>query len=293
MSVSAWLGAVRPRTLVASLLPVAVGTAYAWRQTHFISWEALVFCLGFACFMQIGANLANDYYDFRKGADTKDRKGPVRAVSSGAIKPETMKRGAWLVLALGFVLGLRLMVISQGGLPLLAVGFASVVCALLYTCGPWPLAYLGLGDLFVILFFGIIAVSVTHFVQLRIGMAEWKEVPWFPALGVGLVINNLLVVNNHRDAETDREAGKKTVVVRFVKRFGTLLYLVGVLVSMLALPCWRNELQGLLALLPVGLFFTHRLAKASNAESYRTVFAGTAALILLYGLAAVACLVWL
>ncbi|MFP6901002.1 MAG: 1,4-dihydroxy-2-naphthoate octaprenyltransferase, partial [Opitutales bacterium] len=158
MSLGAWLGATRPLTLVASMVPVVVGTIYSWRQTAEISWTIFALCLGFAFLMQIGANFANDYYDFGRGADRHDRIGPARAVASGMIRPGLMKAAAYVVLALGFALGLALLRISNGGWPLLAVGVASVVCALAYTSGPWPLAYLGLGDLFVILFFGLVAV---------------------------------------------------------------------------------------------------------------------------------------
>jgi 1,4-dihydroxy-2-naphthoate octaprenyltransferase len=270
-----------------------VGTVFAWRQTGQLSWQIVFLCLGFAAFMQIGANFANDYFDFRRGADREDRIGPVRAVASGAIKPRTMLICAVLVLAIGFALGLVLMWTSNGGWALLGVGVASVVCALAYTAGPWPLAYVGLGDLFVLLFFGLIAVSVTHFVQLRVAGAAWEQVPWLPALGVGLIINNLLVVNNHRDADTDRRAGKGTLVVRFGRPFGVASYLLAVVFATLVFPLQEDGLRAALFLLPVGLFFTHRLAKTSDPRDYAFVFAGTAALVFLYGLACVASALWL
>ncbi len=290
---AAWLAATRPRTLGASLVPVAVGTAYAWRKIDGISWGTFALCLCFASLMQIGANFANDYYDFRRGADGQDRIGPARAVASGDIKPRTMQICALAVLSVGFVVGLFLLWVSHGGWPLLAVGVASVVCALAYTSGPWPLAYLGLGDLFVILFFGLIAVLVTHYVQLSAAGYEWEQAPWIPALGVGLVINNLLVVNNHRDAETDRLVGKLTLVARFGRRFGLVAYLMAVVFAMLVFPLLEEGLQGVLALLPAGIFLGYRLSRANDSRGYGFVFAGTAALIMLYGTFAVAGIIWL
>ena len=133
MSLKAWLGATRPRTLVASLLPVVVGTMYAWRQTGEVSWAAFSLCLLFAGCMQVGANFANDYYDFRKGADGANRIGPARAVASGVIKPRTMKLCALIVLSMGFLIGLILLRLTAGGWPMLAIGVASVCSALAYT----------------------------------------------------------------------------------------------------------------------------------------------------------------
>mgnify|MGYP001223549365 FL=1 len=243
--------------------------------------------------MQVGANFANDYYDFRRGADGADRIGPARAVATGAIKPQVMKICALVVLGIGFLLGLVLLWITDGGWALLAIGMACVFSAWAYTSGPWPLAYLGLGDLFVILFFGLIAVPVTHFVQLSVAGAAWEQIPWMPAIGVGLVINNLLVVNNHRDMETDARAGKRTLVVRFGKGFGVGLYFLAVVLAMLIFPLQEDGLRAAMLLLPAGLFFTHRLNQAKAPRDYTVVFAGTAALTLLYGVAGVGSVLWL
>tara|TARA_Y100001934_G_scaffold281628_1_gene392012 strand:- start:1100 stop:1981 length:882 start_codon:yes stop_codon:yes gene_type:complete len=293
VSLKAWLGATRPRTLVASLLPVVVGTMYAWRQTGEVSWAAFSLCLLFAGCMQVGANFANDYYDFRKGADGANRIGPARAVASGVIKPRTMKICALIVLSMGFLIGLILLRLTGGGWPMLAIGVASVCSALAYTSGPWPLAYVGLGDLFVLLFFGLIAVTVTHFVQLSVAGLSWDQAPWVPAIAVGLVINNLLVVNNHRDMDTDAEAAKRTLIVRFGRGFGVCLYFMAILFAMLIFPLQEDGLFAALFLLPIGLFFTHRLKRARSPRDYSIVFAGTAALALLYGVAATVSLFWL
>jgi len=235
--------------------------------------------------MQIGANFANDYYDYCKGADGPDRMGPARAVATGAISPAWMRMAAFCSLGLGFVLGLVLFQVSGGGWLLLVVGVASVACALAYTSGPWPLAYLGLGDVFVILFFGFIAVSVTHFVQLSVAEVMWKQdtAPWIPALAVGLVINNLLVVNNHRDADTDRRVGKLTIVARFGRSFGSAIYFLSIALATLLLPLLEVGLRGTLVLFPLGYFLWRRLMQAKDSSAYSFVFAGTATMVVLYG----------
>lgn len=185
-----------------------VGTALAWR-THASDWRAASICLGFAFLVQIGTNFANDYYDFVKGADTAARVGPRRAVAAGLVAAATMRRAMWLVFAAAFALGLSL--IAWGGPGLLAIGVASIVCGIAYTGGPWPLGYNGLGDVFVFLFFGLVAVTATFFVQT--GAIGGDAV--IAATPIGLLAANILVVNNYRDAETDAVAGKRTLVVRF------------------------------------------------------------------------------
>lgn len=206
-----WIAAARPKTLPAAVAPVLVGSALAWRDGAFIGLAALG-CLVFALLIQIGTNFANDYYDFVQGADTAERVGPKRAVAAGWVSPAVMKRAMIAVFALAFVAGLSLL--PYGGWPLLVVGVASIVCGVAYTGGPYPLGYHGLGDLFVFLFFGLVAVCATYFVQagtvsLSAGLA---------AAGIGLLAANILVVNNYRDLETDTKAGKRTLVVRWGRR---------------------------------------------------------------------------
>ena len=152
---------------------------------------------------------------------------------------------------------------------------------------------MGFGDLFVVLFFGLIAVTVTHFVQLSVAGFLWEQAPWVPAIAVGLVINNLLVVNNHRDMDTDAKAAKRTLIVRFGRGFGVCLYFMAILFAMLIFPLQEDGLFAALFLLPVGLFFTHRLKRAQAPRDYSIVFAGTAILAFLYGVAVVVRLVWL
>ncbi|MBI5768256.1 MAG: 1,4-dihydroxy-2-naphthoate polyprenyltransferase [Verrucomicrobia bacterium] len=202
-----WLGATRPRTLPAAVAPVLVGSALAWRDGRFDVGAASL-CLGFALLVQIGTNFANDYYDFVRGADNATRVGPRRAVAAGLIAPGTMRAAMWGVFAVAFVLGLSL--IRWGGPGLLIVGVTSIVCGIAYTGGPWPLAYHGLGDVFVFVFFGLVAVGATYFVQA----GQVTTGALLAAVPIGLLAANILVVNNYRDADTDAAANKRTLVVR-------------------------------------------------------------------------------
>ncbi len=217
--IGVWWEAARPRTLPAAVAPVCVGTAIAARQLAII-WPAAMACLGFALLVQIGTNFANDYYDFKKGADTADRVGPRRAVASGLIKPQTMRVAMFAVFAVAFGVGLTLL--SYGGWPLLVVGMASIVCGVAYTGGPYPLAYHGLGDLFVLVFFGFVAVGATAYVQC--GMLT--EASLIAGAGVGALATNILVVNNYRDVETDARAGKRTLVVKWGRGYARAQFAV-------------------------------------------------------------------
>jgi 1,4-dihydroxy-2-naphthoate octaprenyltransferase len=203
---------MRPRTLPAAVAPVLVGSALAWRAAAF-NLTASLLCMAFALLVQIGANFANDYYDFLHGADTHERVGPVRAVAAGLASPTAMRRAMWLAFGLAFATGMAL--IAWGGWWLVAVGIASIACAIAYTGGPYPLGYHGLGDVFVFLFFGLVAVGVTFYVQAGCIAASSL---WAGA-AVGALATNILLVNNYRDAATDAKAGKRTVVVRFGRRY--------------------------------------------------------------------------
>lgn len=207
-----WLSATRPRTLTAAVAPVLVGSALAWHDGKFDA-AAAGLCLAFALLVQVGTNFANDYYDFVNGADTAARVGPRRAVASGLIAPVVMQRAMWAVFAAAFLSGLGL--VAWGGPWLLALGVASILCGVAYTGGPYPLGYHGLGDLFVFIFFGLVAVGATYFVQAGKVTAD----VWLAAVPVGLLAANILVVNNYRDVETDAVAGKRTLVVRFGRGF--------------------------------------------------------------------------
>jgi 1,4-dihydroxy-2-naphthoate octaprenyltransferase len=206
-----WLEAARPRTLSAAVAPVLVGSALAWRD-HAFSGAAMGLCLGFALLIQIGTNFANDYYDFVNGADTAERVGPRRAVAAGLVPPAVMRGAMWGVFAAAFACGLGL--IAWGGPWLLVIGIASILCGIAYTGGPWPLGYHGLGDVFVFLFFGLVAVGATYYVQA----GQVTRDTLTAGIAIGVLAANILVVNNYRDAETDAAAGKRTLVVRFGRR---------------------------------------------------------------------------
>ncbi|RMF42907.1 MAG: 1,4-dihydroxy-2-naphthoate polyprenyltransferase [Anaerolineae bacterium] len=207
MQPNPWIIAARPKTLPAAAAPVIVGGAVAAAQGgfHFLPWLAAL--LG-ALLLQIGANFANDAFDYQKGADTEERLGPTRVTQSGLLTPRQVFTGMWVVFGLAALCGLYL--IFVGGWPVLAIGVASILSAIAYTGGPYPLGYHGLGDLFVFLFFGLAAVCGTVYVQLHAVPA----LAWWAALPMGFIITAILVVNNLRDIETDRKAGKHTLAVR-------------------------------------------------------------------------------
>ncbi len=223
-----WWSAARPRTLPAAIAPVVVGAALAWRDGVFDP-AAAGLCLGFALLVQIGTNFANDYYDFVKGADTSARVGPRRAVAAGLIAPATMKAAMWGVFAAAFVCGCGLL--WWGGPWLLVIGVASIVCGIAYTGGPFPLAYHGLGDVFVFLFFGLVAVGATYFVQAGV----WTGEALLAGAAVGALAANILVVNNYRDVETDAAAGKRTLVVKLGRRAARWQHAISIAVA-LAVP---------------------------------------------------------
>ncbi|HEX6276792.1 MAG TPA: 1,4-dihydroxy-2-naphthoate polyprenyltransferase, partial [Polyangiaceae bacterium] len=218
-SVRAWVMATRPPTLLAAVVPVAVGTAVAAAEGSARTGPALAALVG-ALLLQIGANFANDVFDFEKGADTAERLGPVRAVQAGLLSPRSVRRGMFVVFALALLVGAYLT--SVAGPAVVVIGLASIAAAVLYTGGPYPLGYHGLGELFVLLFFGFVAVAGTAFVQLGNvpGLAWWAAVP------VGALATAILVVNNLRDIATDAPAGKRTLAVRFGERGAVLEYVL-------------------------------------------------------------------
>ncbi|MGH7959507.1 MAG: 1,4-dihydroxy-2-naphthoate polyprenyltransferase [Opitutaceae bacterium] len=223
-----WFETARPRTLPAAFAPVIVGTALAWHDGTF-DVAAAALCLGFSVLIQIGTNFSNDYYDFVRGADSATRVGPRRAVAAGLIAPATMKRAMAGVFLAAFAVGLGL--VAWGGPWLLAIGVASILCGIAYTGGPWPLAYRGLGDVFVFLFFGLVAVGGTYFVQA--GRVTTDAL--LAGVPIGLLAANILVVNNYRDVETDALASKRTLVVRLGRRAARAQFGVSLAIA-LAMP---------------------------------------------------------
>jgi 1,4-dihydroxy-2-naphthoate octaprenyltransferase len=216
-SLRAWVLACRPATLTAALAPVLVGTAAAYAAGAARLGPALAALAG-ALLIQIGTNLANDVFDFEKGADTAARLGPVRATQAGLLTPAAVRRGMCSAMALATAIGVYL--VYTAGWPIVAIGLASVAAGIAYTAGPYPLGYHGLGDVFVFLFFGLVAVAGTAFAQAGFVPAS----AWLGAVGVGAIATAVLVVNNLRDRETDAVAGKRTLVVRFGRRAGIVEY---------------------------------------------------------------------
>lgn len=219
-----WIDAARPKTLWAAIAPVIIGTAMAFSdgQLHILS--AIITFVA-AIFIQIGTNLANDYFDFVNGVDNRDRLGPIRATEAGLVRPETMKQAFMFVFLLAFLLGLYL--IWRAGWPIFVIGVLSILLGILYTSGPYPLGYHGLGDIFVLIFFGPVAVGGTYYVQ-----ALDITLPVLIAgLSPGLISTALLTVNNLRDIRTDKEAGKKTLAVRFGVFFTRTEYFMAILIA--------------------------------------------------------------
>ncbi|MEZ4215440.1 MAG: 1,4-dihydroxy-2-naphthoate polyprenyltransferase [Myxococcota bacterium] len=241
----AWWLAVRPRTLAVAVGPVAVGTAVA-HAGGALRVDAALAALAGALLLQVGSNFANDVYDSEKGADTEHRLGPPRAVQLGLLSPAEMKRGMAVVFALAAAVGLYLVAIA--GWPVVAIGVASIATAWAYTGGPYPLGYHGLGDVAVFVFFGLVAVAGTEYVQsLRLSAEALAA-----AVPVGLLATAVLVVNNLRDVETDRVAGKRTLAVRLGARAARGEYAALVLAPYALLPCYAVAFgESLAVLLPV------------------------------------------
>lgn len=203
----AWLMASRPRTLLAAIAPVAVGTGLAEARGAFAAGPALAALLG-AVLIQIGTNLANDYYDHVHGGDTEERVGPTRVTQAGILEPVEVKRGMLGVFGAAFLVGTYL--VAVGGWPVVVMGILSLLAGWGYTGGPYPLAYHGLGDVFVLVFFGLVAVGGTYYVQ----SLDFAPDLLLAGAGVGALTTAILVVNNLRDVKTDARAGKRTLAVR-------------------------------------------------------------------------------
>lgn len=217
--ISAWILAARPRTLPAAAAPVMVGIGLAVRDLQFDAINAAA-AFFIAVLLQIGANFANDLFDHERGTDTPDRLGPARATAQGWLTPGEMRIGVGVVFGLAALLGLVLYL--DKGWPVLAIGLAAILAALAYTGGPYPYGYYALGDVFVFIFFGAAAVAGTYFVQA----GEVTLTVWLASIPIGLLIVNILVVNNLRDIETDRAANKRTLAVLLGKKAMQTEYLL-------------------------------------------------------------------
>lgn len=227
---SVWIKASRPRTLPAALAPIAVGTALAAGPADTFKPLVLIAAVAGALFIQIGTNLSNDYSDARRGADTDDRLGPVRVTAGGLVPPRHVLVATWVAFALAVAAGGYL--IYEAGWELLAVGAASIVAGVLYTGGPRPYGYEGLGEVFVFLFFGVVAVMGSYFIQAE--RLAWEA--FALSVPVGLHACAVLMVNNTRDLDTDRRAGKQTLAVRLGRRRMRRIFAVTLLAPFAMVP---------------------------------------------------------
>lgn len=285
-----WIEASRPKTLPAAVVPVMVGTALAAAQDS-AHWIRAVICLAFALLVQIGTNFANDYFDYVQGADTAERVGPRRAVAAGLIPPRVMLLATWVVLGVAFVVGLLL--VRAGGWILLPIGVVSIVCAIAYTGGPYPLGYNGLGDVFVFVFFGLVAVGATFYVQT----GQLSPDVLACAASVGLLAANILVANNYRDVETDARAGKRTLVVRFGRSFAIGQYALSNVVALLCPPAlmlvgYRWPVLLPLVLAPLAVRLTRRLAASREPVEQIALLGATARMLAAYGVLLSLGVVW-
>lgn len=282
VALSPWLIAARPRTLPAAIAPVLVATALAYAEGSAVP-AAAILCLLFALLVQIATNYANDWIDFEKGADAGDRTGPLRVVSAGLVSPLAMRNATLAVLCLALVVGLTLLIF--GGWWLLPLGLVCLFLAYGYTGGPFPLAYLGLGELFVVLFFGFVAAGVTYFLQV----GRLSPEVLLAALAVGCLASNLLIINNHRDYAGDLRAGKRTLAVRFGQRFAEVELLISVLIAFgvlapLAILQQNNWALLPFVLLPFAARMVIRLQRARRNGDYTAVFPAAGRLLSLYAI---------
>ena len=280
-----WLWAARPKTLGAAVAPVLVGTGMAVEAGMWHLASAALALVG-AVLIQVGVNYHNDYADYVQGADTEDRVGPLRVTQAGLVAPETMRRATIFVFGLAVVSGLYLIV--RGGWPILVVGLASIGAAIWYTAGRYSLAALGLADLFVFVFFGPVAVGGTYYVQ---ALSLPMEV-LVAGAGPGLLSIAILLVNNVRDVGEDRAASKRTLVVRFGRRFGVVAYGACVIGALLLAVLLAGGLLGTtdahpwaaapLALLPLAVQPIRTMASTTDPERLNPLLGATGRLLLLW-----------
>jgi 1,4-dihydroxy-2-naphthoate octaprenyltransferase len=281
--VRVWMVAARVRTLPAAAAPVVVGTGAAIGMGQFALFPALAALVG-ALLLQIGANFANDLFDFLRGADTAERVGPLRVTQAGLLSPRQVRAGMWAVFAAAALIGVYL--IAVGGWPVVLIGLTAILAAIAYTGGPFPLGYHGLGELFVFLFFGLAAVGGTYEVQAR----SVDAVAWWAAVPIGLLAVAIIVVNNLRDIATDRAAGKRTLAVRFGEGATHMEYIALIAIAYAVPPVmWiTGVVVSAWVLLPLlSLPLMPSLVRRVLRERGRPlngVLAGTARLELVYGL---------
>jgi 1,4-dihydroxy-2-naphthoate octaprenyltransferase len=241
-NIKIWLLATRPKTLWAAVAPVIIGTAMAY-DTGGVHWISAAAALVSALFIQIGTNLSNDFFDFRKGADTQNRLGPVRVTQAGLLAPEKVKAAAHIAFKIAFLIGIYLVI--RGGWPIVIIGLLSIFFGIIYTGGPYPLGYNGLGEIFVLIFFGPVAVGGTYYVQTL--EMNWEVIA--AGFSPGLLAVAILTVNNLRDIESDDKAGKKTLAVRLGKAYAQFQYVAAIiLAAVIPLLLWLRSAEHIYAL---------------------------------------------
>jgi len=242
---NSWILASRPKTLPAAVVPIIVGASLAYSQNKFIVLNSLIALLC-SLLIQIGTNFVNDLFDHLKGSDTKNRKGPQRVLATGLITDKEMRFGIILVFSFAFIAGLYL--VYAGGIIVLIIGIFSIAAGIAYTAGPFPLAYNGLGNIFVFVFFGIVATAGTYYVNAF----EFNFLSILVSIPVGALITNILLVNNYRDQNEDKAANKKTTTVIFGRKFTQLQYTFLIIISYLVpIFLWINSDYSILILLPL------------------------------------------
>ena len=278
-----WIDAARPKTLPAGVAPVLIGAAMAYADGGFHAgiFAAIIFAV---LMIQIGTNYANDYYDFVKGADTEKRQGPVRATQAGLVSAPAMRNAFVIAFALALAAGLYL--VYKGGLAIMIIGLVSIICGVLYTAGPAALGYLGLGDIFVLVFFGPVAVGGTYYLLTD----QINSTVILAGLSPGLISTALLTINNIRDYATDKTAGKKTLVVRLGVRFGIAEYFACIVIACLIpvlLSCiTRSHYYGGLSLLTLVFAYNpmRTLMQNPHPTTLNKLLAQTGRLVLIYSL---------
>jgi 1,4-dihydroxy-2-naphthoate octaprenyltransferase len=275
-----WWLAIRPKTLPAAASGVMMGSALAWVDGSFQFAPALA-ALCVALLLQIGSNVANDVFDFERGADTSERQGPLRVTQAGLLTPAQVKRGMWVIFGLAAMFGLYLAILR--GWVIIAIGLAAIFSAIAYTGGPFPLGYYGLGDVFVFIFFGVVTVTGTYYVQV----GSVSAAAWWMSVPIGLMITGILVVNNLRDIENDRKAGKHTLAVMLGVRGTRIEYGLCMVSAYLILPVLIMlnivPLLSLLAWLSIPIAWkTLRVVFMQEGRPLNTALAGTGQIAFAY-----------
>lgn len=285
-SLRAWLLAARPKTLTGALVPVMIGLALAWTDAgeygdDVFSWTAAALCVAFAMLMQVDANFVNDFFDYARGNDdAATRLGPLRACTQGWVKIDSMKRAIASTTIAACITGLPL--VYYGGLEMLLIGLLCVVFCFLYTT---HLSYIGMGDVLVLVFFGVVPVTITYYVQLH--TCTWQV--FWASVACGLVIDGLLVVNNYRDRDNDRRDGKRTLVVTIGTTAAEWLYLsLGVVAVLLGVVFWLYG-HVLAFVLPILYLLLHlftwlKMRRINHGRALNECLGETARNMLVYGI---------